>query len=137
MSVVQEKFQVKYPEAENAQGNVWKSDKSARVKKGTPGREGRPGGDWESKTMNTAVFYPTLPPGSDITDQEMSDIRQMRTVTAGTDDVTDNPSASDFSRGSVKLSLRPTDDMYTREHQDAFYDDVGGFVERNNYMDRE
>jgi hypothetical protein len=136
VSVVQEKFQVNYPGVDDDNGNTWKSDRSARTKKGTPGREGLPGGDWASKKMDNAVFYPSLPPGTDIPDQEMADIRKMRAVTAGTDDVTDNPSGSDFVKGHVSLGMKPTDDMYTREHNDAFYDDLGGFVERNNYLDR-
>jgi hypothetical protein len=39
-------------------------------------------------------------------------------------------------KGFDKKELLQTDDAYTREHNDAFYDDVGGFVERNNYLDR-
>jgi hypothetical protein len=39
-------------------------------------------------------------------------------------------------KGYDKKKLLQTDDVYTREHNDAFYDDVGGFVERNNYLDR-
>jgi len=135
--IMQEKFQVRYGPTKDDNGNEWVSDRSARVKKGLPGREGRPGGDWSSKPMDNAVFYNSLPPGSDITDAEVSDIRRMRTIVGGTDDVTDNPAGGDFRKGFVPLQMKPTDDMYTREHNDAFYDDVGGFVERNNMLDRE
>ena len=39
-------------------------------------------------------------------------------------------------KGFDRKKLLQTDDQYTREHNDAFYDDVGGFVERNNVLDR-
>lgn len=140
--IVQEKFEARVEENANDDAqNGWASDKSVRTKKGVPGREGRAGGDWDSKTMDNAVHYQSLPPGTDITDAEISDVRKQRLITAGTDDVTDNPSGGDFKSGFVKLRLQPTDDMYTREHNDAFYDDVTvdgvtGYVERNNYLDR-
>lgn len=125
-------------------------DRAARAKKGTPGREGRHGGsgkqgkaagDWQSKLLDKAYLYNSLPPGMDITDQELADIRQQRTITGGIDDVTDNPSGGDFKKGFVDCPFSPTDDMYTREHQDAFYEDVTvdgktGFLERNNMLDR-
>ena len=43
--------------------------------------------------------------------------------------------------GFDRKKMLSTDDMYTREHNDAFYDVVDvegqeGFVERNNYLDR-
>jgi len=44
--------------------------------------------------------------------------------------------AMSLRTGFDKKKLLQTDDEYTREHNDAFYDDVGGFVERNNYCDR-
>ena len=122
MDILQEKFQVAYGPTRDDNGDTWVSDKSARTRKGTP--------------AGTNINFQSLPPGSDIIDQEVSDIRKMRTITAGTDDVTDNPTASAFRGGFVKLSMKPTDDMYTREHNDAFYDDVGGFSERNNMLDR-
>lgn len=142
--IVQEKFQVNEPANRNDDPNVgWVSDRSARVKKGTPGREGRKGGDWQSKTMDNAVFYPSLPPGSDITDQEMSDMRVMPMaggLGSGTQ-ITEDVTVSSLRKGFDRKSLLSTDDMYTREHNDAFYDEVTvdgvtGFVERNNMLDR-
>ena len=57
--------------------------------------------------------------------------------TQATNDVTQTSLRTGFDR----KKLLPTDDMYTREHNDAFYDTVTvdgdeGFVERNNYLDR-
>lgn len=141
MGIVQEKNQKEFLPVQDDGSNEWATEKSARAKKGTPGRVGMNGGDWASKSMNNAVAYNTLPPGSDNTDQEMADIRQMRTVTAGTDDVTDNPKGHDFVQGFVDVTMSPTDDMWTNEHVDAFYgegksDGKVGFLERNNMLDR-
>lgn len=136
-SIIQEKFQVDYPQNSNDDAqNGWKSDKSARVKKGSPGREGRAGGDHESKAMNNALFVNSTPPGTDLEDQEYTDQRKMPFVMSGESDVSQDYSASAVKIGFTKREMRPTDDMYTREHNDAFYDDVGGFVERNNVLDR-
>lgn len=141
MGIVQEKSQLEFLPTSDDNGNEWVSEKSARVKKGVPGREGRQGWDWDSKSINNSVMYNSLPPGSDVRDAEMADIRQMRTVTAGTDDVTDNPKGQDFVKGFVDIAMKGTDDMYTNEHVDMFYseatvDGKTGFLERANYLDR-
>jgi len=91
-----------------------------------------------------AVMLNSLPPGMDIEDQEIVDVRQMGINTVGNmgdalaqGDLTNsevNPMS--LRKGFDKKELLQTDDSYTREHNDAFYDDVGGFVERNNYLDR-
>lgn len=150
--IVQEKFQVNYPDkkskAESQQG--WITDQQARAKKGTPGREGRPGGDEASKPMNNNRFYQSLPPGMDIADQELADIRRMSGMSVSgnnptgdaTGDVTDHEvNARSLRTGFDRKKLLSTDDEYTREHNDAFYDEVDvdgnvGFIERNNMLDR-
>ena len=144
--VVQEKFQVTYPDynsqAEDEHG--WVTEMEARAKKNQPGREGTPGGDGNSRWMNNAVHFNSLPPGMDIEDQEFTDIRRMGVNTAGNmptqyaqGDLTNHEVTTDSLRkGFHKKQLLQTDDIYTREHNDAFYDDVGGFCERNNYLDR-
>jgi hypothetical protein len=139
--ICQEKFQVEYPEANDDDGHLWVSDKSARTKKGTPGREGRAGGDWPSKTMDNAVFYESLPPGADLEDQEISDQRVMPMTMGGESDVSRDWNPTAVREGWSPRALRPTDDQYTREHNDAFYDEmtvdgVTGFIERNNMLDR-
>lgn len=40
-------------------------------------------------------------------------------------------------KGFEKVEMKGCDDQYTGEHVDHFYGDAGGFVERNNYLDRE
>lgn len=140
-SVCQEKFQVVYPEANDDDGNQWVSDKSARRKHGTPGREGLPGGDYASRYMNDNVFYNTLPPGMEIEDQELMYQPWMPTVMSGESDVSYDMNPEAARNGYTRRKMRPTDDMYSREHNDAFYDSVvvdgvEGFIERNNMLDR-
>lgn len=139
--IVQEKFEARFPIPDDDNGNTWVSDKSARAKKGLPGREGRPGGDIESKPMNNARFYGSLPMGSDLEDQELTDQRAMRLTMGGETDVSHDWNPEAVANGFTRRSMRPTDDMYTREHNDAFYDEVTvdgvtGFIERNNMLDR-
>lgn len=42
----------------------------------------------------------------------------------------------DIRNGYRMETMSPIEDMYTNEHTEAFYGDAGGFVERNNYLDR-
>jgi hypothetical protein len=145
--VVQEKFEVRYPDVnssneEDVQG--WVTDMESRTKKGQHGWEGIPGGDYDSRYANNALFLQSLPPGMDIEDQEISDIRKMGINISGNfpdkyaeGDVTNREvHAVSLRKGFDKKALLQTDDAYTREHNDSFYDDVGGFCERNNYLDR-
>lgn len=55
---------------------------------------------------------------------------------AGSTDVTNAVSAEALSQGFTSMRMAPTTDQCTDEHRDDFYDDVGGFVERANYLDR-
>jgi len=143
--IVQEKFQINNPRKEEvATGESWVTDKSARVKKMMPGREGLPGGDSDSRFVNNAAFFNTLPPGMDIEDQEVTDQRKFNSSINGNfamghnaGDLTNHElTAQSLLKGFSKKPLLQTDDSYTREHNDAFYDDVGGFIERNNVLDR-
>lgn len=56
---------------------------------------------------------------------------------AGQTDVTDHLTPKALKDGFTKHEMKGTDDQYTGEHTDLFYGDAGGFVERNNYLDRE
>ena len=73
-------------------------------------------------------------PGLNIDDQVTIN---MPLVMAGATDVTDHVNKGAFIKGYTKAEMKGTDDQYTGEHTDLFYGDAGGFVERNNYMDRE
>jgi hypothetical protein len=148
--VVQEKFQINYPQQGNDDSHGgWITDMQARAKKNNPGREGRPGGDGASRPMNNALHTNSLPPGMDIEDQEFVDIRRMGfsyngnmpNGEAGGDVTNSEVNARSLVTGFDRKKMLSTDDMYTREHNDAFYDVVDvegeeGFVERNNYLDR-
>ena len=147
---VQEKYQVNVePYDDEAGSHAWVTDAEARAKKNTPGREGLPGGDYDSRYMTVNVMNNSLPPGMDIEDQEYGDFRKFNLSIAGNDSIGKN--AGDVTRDLTAKSARtgfdrkvccPTDDQYTREHNDAFYDtirlngDEEGFVERNNMLDR-
>ena len=147
--IVQEKFQVNMPQSSGAPGTSesWVTDVQARAKKNMPGREGLPGGDSNSRFSTLNAMYHSLPPGMDIEDQENCDIRRMQVVdVTGYNQVSRETGASPRSpmqmrKGFARLNLLSSDDEYTREHNDAFYEDVtiegeSGFVERNNMLDR-
>lgn len=146
---VQEKFQVNpSPYDDEAANHIWKTDLEARAKKMLPGHEGTPGGDYDSRYDTLPVNFNTLPPGMDIEDQEVTDQRKFNFSIAGNHpmgknagDVTHDLNAKSARYGFDRKACCATDDMYTREHNDAFYDDpevdgLHGFVERNNYLDR-
>lgn len=140
--ILQEKFQVdNAPQKNDDASSGWKGDRSARVKKGTPGREGRPGGDPSSRFMDNAVNYGSLPPGMNIEDQEESDQRQFATTMGGQSDVSRDWNAEAVAKGFTRKQMRATDDEYSKAHVDAFYDEISvdgdvGFTERNNMLDR-
>lgn len=121
--VVQEKFQVTLPDS--PEDNRWASFESAR------------------QSQSRVRARNQMPPGQNI-EQDVADIRRMGMNTSGNmpsadaqGDVTNREvNGRSLREGFDKKRLLQTDDEYTREHNDAFYDDVGGFVERNNYLDR-
>lgn len=56
---------------------------------------------------------------------------------AGTTDVSGKQADLKAQHEGYSLGdMGMTDDLYTGEHVDLFYGDAGGFVERNNYLDR-
>jgi hypothetical protein len=126
--IVQEKFQVNEPLAPKA-NNRWASDKSARCEKAPQGLKAE---------------FNRLPPGMNIEDQDVRAIfPQSLSPTMGNySDRTNDVTMKSAREGFDRKKLRPTDDMYTREHNDAFYetvvvDGVEGYLERNNMLDRE
>jgi len=140
--IVQEKFQIRPKDPKtDCESCDWASDKSARAKKGTPGREGRSGGDPRSRSMDNAVAYNTLPPGMDIDDQELLDSRAMPFSMGGATDVSRDYNAAAVRDGFQRKGMLTTDDEYTNEHTDTFYGEVDvdgdvGFAERGNLLDR-
>jgi len=60
---------------------------------------------------------------------------------AGSTDESNSVNAEMLGRGYQRQNMRPDDDMYTNEHVEEFYGDATvdgntGFLERNNYLDR-
>jgi hypothetical protein len=137
--IVQEKFEVRPEERPSSKaGAGWATDKSARDNQGLQTRTVT--GRFESQAGD---LYNSLPPGMDLDDQEV--FRNHPLATAGClqtgTQVTEDVTRESLKAGFDRKAMRPTDDMYTREHNDAFYDTVEvdgvvGFVERNNMLDR-
>jgi hypothetical protein len=113
MPIIQEKFQISAPMNRNDNAN-----------------EG-----WVTPDSVQRHFPQTqlqIPP----TSIDAATQKNMPLVLAGSTDVTDNVNPSDLKRGFDIHPMLMTDDQYMGDHQDHFYGDVGGFVERNNYLDR-
>jgi hypothetical protein len=137
--IVQEKFQVDNPQNTNDDAHSgWVSDKSARDTNSLITRCPELG-----RYQKRGARLNMLPPGMNIDDQQIADIHSQPmggSLGSGTQ-VTDDVTVKSLREGFDRKALRPTDDMYTREHNDAFYDTVEvdgveGFCERNNMLDR-
>src|ERR1700735_444659 len=133
--IVQEKFQGNEPQNTNDDASSgWVSDKSARDTNRLQTRHPELG-TYERYGARLNM----LPPGMNIEDQDIADIhaQPMGGCLGSGTQVTDDCTTKSFKEGFARKPLRPTDDQYTREHNDAFYDTitvdgVEGFVERNN-----
>lgn len=85
-----------------------------------------------------------MPPGQDIGNQRRCDPAEYQGFTngfGGDTDVSGDVTHLSLATGYQRLPMAPTDDLYNDEHVDLFYgtvkeDGVEGFVERNNYLDR-
>lgn len=135
VDIVQEKFQVNAPQNPNDDGRGgWATDASARTRRNLQTRDRN-----QRFEPYHGDMLASLPPGTDIEGQEVScagdPIRPAGALMSGSQ-VTEDVTPQTLRAGFDKKRLLQTDDMYTREHNDAFYDDVGGFVERNNMLDR-
>jgi hypothetical protein len=123
--ILQEKFQVDYPQQGNDDAHSgWVSDRSARDKKGVSGQDSV-----------------VLPPGMDIEAQRLPPRAPMPMTMGGESDVSADWNPEAKAKGYKRLTMRATDDEYTKAHQDAFYDEMDvdgevGFAERNNMLDR-
>lgn len=136
MHPLQEKFQVMAPQPKtDGENGKWVSQTCARAAQVFRNN------DWQeqrSDDVDTRQFV-EMPHGMEI-DQGMvtSLINGMPLSMAGETDVTNltTPRALHPDKGFTKHEMKGTDDCYTGEHVDHFYGDSGGFVERNNYLDR-
>ena len=119
----------------------WASDKSARDVNMVQPRHPQQG---LYQRYDAREQFNYLPPGSNIEDQAFADIPAERmagsleTGTQATDDVTRESLRVGFDR----KAMAPTDDQFTKEHEDPFYfeaevDGVVGYCERGNVLDRQ
>lgn len=130
MHPLQEKFQITIP-ARDEDGEQWQTFEQNRDVRNLP--------EWcnyDAEEVDGRKFN-MLPPGMDISNQWRSEINQQPMVMAGESDVSKDTNPAAWRYGYTKRKMRGTDDQYTGEHVDHFYGDAGGFVERNNYLDRE
>jgi hypothetical protein len=138
---LQEKFQVTLPPAPDVEdGNEWRSFASAR----TTGEAGFIHSNNKDAVADVTMKTNFLPPGMEIDNQRRVRIGAMPVSLAGATDVSERPTSPEGMReGFVRYNLDGADDQYTGEHMDHFYGEVvgdggnPGFVERNNYLDRE
>lgn len=124
--ILQEKFQVdNAPNANDDARSGWVTDASARTKKG----------------LNAPRGTTPLPPGMNIDAQTRIDTRAMPLSMGGETDESRDWNSESLAKGFQRKAMLPTDDEYTKAHNDAFYDEMvvdgdTGFVERNNMLDR-
>ena len=125
---LQEKFQITVP-GKSEDGESWASFESTRQVSG--GFKPKGAGDIDGSRFNK------MPPGMELNNQCEAEINRMPFSMAGESDVSKDSNPTAFDNGFTKRGMKGTDDQYTGEHVDHFYGDAGGFVERNNYLDRE
>jgi hypothetical protein len=89
----------------------------------------------DSADFDTSKFN-GMPPGMELDNQWAADIESMPLVTAGETDVSKDTNPESFREGFKRIDMKGTDDLYTGEHTDLWYGDTGGFIERNNMLDR-
>lgn len=117
----QEKMQVTVPEPKGVEdGHEWVDANAARINTGNP----RPD---LFRTFNK------MPPGYKCASAREDFHHGFGGDTDVSGDVV-NPKA--LGEGFSPLPMGMTDEIYTNEHENVFYEDVGGFCERGNFMDR-
>lgn len=133
---LKEKFQITLPGKETG-NESWATLESAQTKKGEHPYNNKQAFDVTDGKFNE------IPPGMDI-DNQYAEIPNMPFYLAdGRSDVT-KPDGNTLKKGYTRAKMTGTDDQYTGEHIDLFYGiaygdslEEQGFIERNNYLDRE
>jgi hypothetical protein len=139
-SMMQEKFQVT-ARNERKENNSWASFESTRRVSRAPVET------YSGKhTTIRDLHLNEMPCGHDITQQNLTEQNPMRLSMAGETDETNAVNTANVRKGWIKRDFSPVEDMYTNEHVEEFYgeatgeddggDKVTGFLERNNYLDR-
>lgn len=121
-SSLQEKSQVSATPLDDDGSNSWANINSARSSQAVVSR----GND----------RFNQLPPGMEIDDQCCTEINHMPMGAAGSTDASHDTNSQSMENGFTKRNANASDDTVTGRGQDLFYGDAGGFVERNNYLDR-
>ena len=137
---LQEKFQITTPPPnDESKDHEWATQASARDTRGVQGLHYNN----QTTTHNVAIKTNYMPPGMHVNNQDRARINPMPLVMSGQSDVSADTNPESFERGFTRRDMKGADDQYTGEHMDHFYgeavDELGnvGFVERNNYLDRE
>lgn len=124
--ILQEKYQLDLPANRNDEEAGWRTDASVRRNKGQ---------------CNLSKNRRDLPPGEDLKYCDPPGPERFQMHMSGETDVSKDVNPEAFDKGFTRRSMSPYEDQYTREHNDAFYDEITvdgdtGFVERNNVLDR-
>src|SRR2546422_586742 len=85
-----------------------------------------------ARVLNPEEKFNEMPPGY----QCAGPMDHFTESPAGATDVTNDVNDASTRKGYAVKQMKATDDQYTGEHADQFYGDAGGFVERNNLLDR-
>lgn len=133
MNNLQEKIQLIAPKSSAEQESSWVTPESqqrhyrlpSESYPGTPGEVGAEG--FLDKKQNF------MPVGNDATDTDGSVAKFTPLKMAGTVAISSPVNGQSLRNGFVKS---PMDLIDTEEPKDNFYEDIGGFVERSNYLDR-
>lgn len=128
---LQEKSQVTLPPTSDDEPHTWATFEQAR----NPDVGAHPGGKWEpsrADSVDTRRFN-KMP-----MDMEMSacEYTPMPCSLAGETDASKDTNPEAIREGFSKGDLNGYDDQATGKRQDLFYGNAGGFLERNNYLDR-
>lgn len=128
---LQEKIQITVPVKNPEPSEAWVSADSVRQSQSeVPSFCARDAFDADGNKFNYT------PPGMEINNQCSTEINNMPLMISGEHDVSRDVNPQAFENGFTRREQKGTDDQYTGEHVDQFYGDSGGFVERNNYLDR-
>lgn len=114
--LLQEKFQRTVRDPKTNGGNSW--------------------GSFEQTRRTTRAQATYMPPGMNIGEGYARD-----GGLAGSTDASNSVNDSMLAKGYQRQNMSNTDEMYTNEHVEEFYGDATvdgetGFLERNNYLDR-
>lgn len=137
MKIIQEKNQVTLPDpGESHEWASWASNRHVNATMDTTERLNIP------NMVKSAAAPPTMqmshnnemPSGYSICDQHGNNTSFRELRPAGASDVTDHVTAQTMRDGFFSAPL--TQAEYSNDREGLFDDDIGGFADRNNYLDR-